>query len=183
LPDVSEPAWLDKAWHENPTSGDLISYVINYQPARTFATVLLILPVTFFLAQTTTYKVQNWVISKEIAAIEGTSQSIRASRLDALIALETAEDISSLDKYPHQIEVLSRAHNLLYEHGVTLLSWEYDSGDLEFGLDLSSDLDPRIFIKAFEDDDLFSNVSASTRGQTLIVRMKISSSTEGVQNG
>ncbi len=183
LPDVTEPIWLDKAWHENPKSGDLISYVISYQPARAFATVMLILPVAFLLAQITTYMVQNWLINKEIAAIEGTSQSIRASRLNALMALETAEDISSLHKYPHQIEILARAHSLLYEYGVTLLSWEYDSGDLEFGLDLTSDLDPRIFIKAFEDDNLFSNVSASTSGQTLIVRMKIASSTGGNQDG
>lgn len=183
LPDIIEPVWLDKAWHEKPNSGDLISYVINYQPARVFATVLLILPVTFFLAQTTTYMAQNWLINKEIAAIEGASQSIRASRLNALIALEAAEDISSLHKYPHQIEILARAHSLLYEHGVTLLSWEYDSGDLEFGLDLSSELDPRVFIKAFENDNLFSNVSASTRGQTLIVKMKIAPSRQGSQNG
>jgi hypothetical protein len=83
------------------------------------------------------------------------------------------EDYMALARFPHQVEIVSAAHAILKDHNITLSNWDYDDGVLEFGMTSEQDMDARIFISAFEDSAMFYQVSASTRGDRLLMRMNV----------
>ena len=173
IPDIKEPSWREYPWNENQNSSAVFANALkNHGLVLTTITVLLA-PCFYFAAAWMSYSAMVLAVERDIASVEEESRAIRIERADALSALETAEDLLSLHRYPHQLEILSKAHSLLRQHPVTLTNWDYDDGLLEFGLESDSDMDARVFILAFEEDPLFSSVSAATRGNRLVMRMDI----------
>ncbi len=138
-----------------------------------WASAAALIPCVFLVAQWMTYAIAGQAVERSIVAIEETSQTVRQKRSAALSALDRVEDFQSLKRYPAQIEIVSAAHDILRRFPVTLSNWDYDDGELQFGLESDEDMDARIFISAFEDADLFRQVSASTRGDRLLLRMNV----------
>ena len=174
IPDLLEPEWLETAWPGNQTHGTPIAQLLKNERLVAACTVILLAPCIYLGALWLSYSAMAINVKRDIAAIEDESRAIRFERAQALSALETAEDLTSLRRYPHQLEIFSKTHHLLRQHAVTLSSWDYDDGVLEFGLESDDDIDSRVFISAFEDDPLFSSVSAGTRGPRLVMRMEVS---------
>jgi hypothetical protein len=173
IPDVVEPEWLEIPWNTSRTNGYFFGQILRHEPFMAACIAILMAPCLYFSSEFLTYSMRAWTIQQEINTIEVESQTIRTERVRALNALETAEDLVALRRHPHQIEIISRAHNLLRQFDVTLINWDYDEGVLEFALESESDMDARQFISEFENDALFSSVSAGTRNANVIMRMKV----------
>ena len=173
LPALTEPDWLDSPWHWNQTSATLVTQVLRNEHLVAASIAVLLAPYVYFGAEWASYSIMSVGVGREIKAVEEESAAIRLQRAQALSALEMAEDLISLRRYPHQLEVLSKTHALLSPHSVTLSSWDYDDGLLEFGLESDEDIDTRVFISAFEEDPLFSSVSAGTRGSRIVMSMNL----------
>jgi len=174
-PSVIDPEWLESPWHISQTGGTLITQIIRNEDLLAASIALLIAPCVYFAAEWASYSVMRSGVTREITLVAEESRAIRGQRAQALSALETTEDLFALRRYPHQIQIMSKTHALLRGHSVTLSSWDYNDGVLEFGLDSEQDIDTRVFITAFENDPLFSSVSAGTRGSRIVMRMSISS--------
>ena len=173
IPKLVEPDWLETPWSGSKTNQYLLAQALRHEPLLAASIAILIAPCIYLGAEYLTYSLKSWDVKQEIEAIEEESREIRYDRMRALSALETAEDLVSLRKHPHQIEIMSRAHNLLTGYGAILTTWDYDKGVLEFGLESGREIDSRVFISSFENDALFSSVSASTRSESLIMRMNV----------
>lgn len=178
-PAVEAPDWMDFPWNNAALSNNMFSQALRNDRFVAFVCILLLAPCVFFSFEALSYSVLAARNGQSIKQIEEDTRPIRLDRTRALTALDTVEDLISLNPYPHQIEILARAHNLLRPHTITLANWDYDEGALEFGILSDSDMDPRVFITAFEEDPMFSEVSASTSGQRLVLRMSIESDTKG----
>lgn len=172
---IEEPDWLEVPWNETALSGNIFTQAVRNDRLVVAGSAFLLFPCIFFALQWFTYTVMAASNTQTIAAVEAESRPLRADRSRALSALESAEDLVSLNPYPHQIEVLSRAHNILQPFTVTLANWDYDEGALEFGILSDGDMDARLLISAFEEDPLFSSVSSGTVGQRLVMRMDVKS--------
>ncbi|MDG2243288.1 MAG: hypothetical protein P8L66_07305 [Rhodospirillaceae bacterium] len=177
-PAVVEPIWLENPWHISQTGGTLVNQIIRNEHLLAASVAILIAPCIYFASEWASYSTMRVVTTREISVVEDESRATRSQRAQALSALETTEDLFSLQRYPHQIQIMSKTHSLLQGHSVTLSSWDYDDGMLEFGLESEQDIDTRVFITAFESDPLFSSVSAGTRGNRIVMRMNISTIAE-----
>lgn len=173
VPDLTEPEWLEMPWHGAEASSTIFTRALTNKRLMATATTVLLAPCFYLAAEWMTFSALSLQVKQDTIAIEQDSQTIRADRSKALSALEAAEDLISLNPHPHQIEILSRAHNLLSPYSVTLASWDYDEGELEFGLESEQDMDARLFITAFENDPLFTAVSSGTRGNRLLLKMNV----------
>lgn len=181
VPDLSEPEWLEMPWHVQEAGASMINRALKNERILVGAAVILLAPCIYYTTQWLTYSALDIRIKREIAAIETNSRTVRADRSRALSGLERAEDLIALNRYPHQLEILSRAHNLLQGHAVTLSNWDYDDGSLEFGLESKEDMDARVFISDFEKDPLFTSVSSGTRGDRLTLKMSVLDTLEAAQ--
>lgn len=173
IPLAQNPNWMDFPWHRVQLSGDILTQVLRNERIVVTGCAILLAPCLFLASEWLTYSAMTAQLSTSIATIEAESRPVRLDRAKALTALDAAEDLFSLTRYPPQIEILSRAHNLLRPYPVTLSTWDYDEGILEFGILSDADTDARIFISAFEADPLFSSVRASTVGQSLVMSMTV----------
>lgn len=165
--------WLERAWTNASSSGDLLTQVISNKQALVWVGTAALIPCAFLVSQWLTYVIAGQSVQRSIAAIEETSLQSRQQRSAALSALDAVEDYLSLKRHPDQIEIMSAAHNILRRFPVILSNWDYDDGDLQFGLESEENMDSRAFISAFEESAMFSQVSASTRGERLILRMRV----------
>ena len=173
IPDLSEPEWLELPWHVQEAGASIINRALKNERILVGVAMILLAPCIYYAAQWLTYSTLDIGINREIVAIETNSRTVRADRSSALSSLERAEDLIALNRYPHQLEILSRAHSLLQGHPVTISNWDYDDGSLEFGLESKRDMDARVFISDFERDPLFTSVSSGTRGERLVLRMNV----------
>lgn len=173
VPVAQEPDWLLFPWNSETVGNNIRFQFLKNDRFIAAGCAILLAPCVYLAAQWATFSVMTSRAAQTIEAIEEETRSVREDRSRALSALETAEDLVSLDPFPRQIEIVSRAHHLLSPHTVTLASWDYDEGILEFGLLSETDIDSRVFITAFENDAMFSGVSASTVGQRLVLRMNV----------
>jgi len=166
--------WLERPWTAANVGGDLLAQFFSNKKAVVWAGTAALIPCVFLLAQWFTFTLADQAVQRSILTVEETGQQIRQQRSAALSALETVEDYLSLKRYPSQIEIVSAAHDIIRNFPVTLSNWDYDSGELQFGLESDEELDAREFITAFENTAMFSEVSASTRGERLLLRMTVS---------
>ena len=173
-------AWLERPWTSSNTSADFLSQVIANRNAMAWVTAATLIPCVFLIAQWLTYYVYNQAVNRSIASIEQTSLQVRQQRSEALFALSSVEDFQSLRRFPDQIEIVSAAHSIIRQFPVTLSNWDYDEGELEFGLESDENMDARVFITAFENAAMFSQVSASTRGERILLRMIVSPVSAGM---
>ncbi len=173
LPPVVAPDWLDFPWNESTVQKRFFLQLFANHELVAFTAALLIAPFFFFAGEWATYSVLSGKMTDQVNRIEIEGESLREDRNAALNSLEIAEDIMSLREFPHQIEIISRAHRLLSDYEVEISGWDYDEGILEFGLVSDVDMDATVYIPIFEDGDMFSRVSASTRGARLMMRMNV----------
>lgn len=181
VPDLSDPDWLEFPWHVQEAGASMINRAFKNERLLVTAAAILLAPCIYYTTQWLTYSVLDTRLKSDIAIIEANSRTVRADRSRALSSLERAEDLIALNQYPHQIEILSRAHSLLQGYAVTLSNWDYDDGSLEFGLESEKDMDARVFISNFERDSLFTSVSSGTRGERLVLRMSVLDTLESTQ--
>jgi hypothetical protein len=181
VPGLSEPNWLESPWHVQEAGASMINRALKNERILVGAAAILLAPCIYYTTQWLTYAALDIRIKREITIIEANSRTVRADRSRALSSLERAEDLIALNRYPHQLEILSRAHSLLQGHAVTLSNWDYDDGLLEFGLESKQDMDARVFISDFERDPLFTSVSSGTRGERLTLRMSVLDTLEAKQ--
>lgn len=172
-PHPLEPEWLEIPWNSSQVGGTLVTQILRNERLIAAGIAVLCAPCIYFGAEWASYAIIDIGVKRETAIVEEESRAVRLQRAQALSALEVAEDLISLRRYPHQLTVLSKTHALLRPHSITLSNWDYDDGTLEFGLESDEDIDARIFISAFEEDPLFSSVSASTRGARVVMRMNL----------
>ena len=180
LPTVTKPEWLDFPWNESRVQKRLFSQVLANHELVAFIAALLIAPCFFFSGEWLTYSILSANTSDQVRNIENEGQSLRMERSRALDYLDISEDLISLRQFPHQIEIISRTHSLLSGHEVEISGWDYDEGILEFGLVSESDMDATVYIPIFEGDEMFSRVSATTRGARLVMRMNVVATTDPV---
>ena len=173
VPDVSTPEWLETPWNMAVGSGQILTEFLSNRRLVTGVAIIALAPWAFFASEWVSYSVMLNKLQVQIDEVQIQTQSVREERSRALSLLEYAEDLSSLQQYPHQIEIISRAHSLLAPYEVEISGWDYDGGLLEFGLISESDMDATIYIPVFENDSLFSRVSSSTRGARLLMRMNV----------
>lgn len=177
-PPPQNPDWLELPWNEAALSSNMLTQATRNDRLVATAIALLLAPCFFYTFKWLTYSAMTATNARTISSVEEESRPIRADRSMALTAIEMTEDLISLNPYPHHIEVIARTHDILRPFPITLANWDYDKGTLEFGILSEMDLDARVLITAFEDDDMFSSVSSSTIGQRLVLRMDISTSDE-----
>jgi hypothetical protein len=130
------------------------------------------------MAQAATYNMLSYQLQKQIINKEQDSLKIRSDRRIAVTMLSEARSLISLQKFPHHIQILSEAHKITNPYNVTLSEWNYNNGELEFSISSESGVDTRVLIAAFEDNQLFNSVSASTRGNRTIIKMNIEGLTQ-----
>lgn len=172
-PVAQDPDWLLFPWNGEAVGNNIRLQFLKNDRFIAAGCAILLAPCVYFTAEWATFSVMTARTATTIETIEEETRSVREDRSRALSALETAEDLVSLDPFPRQIEIVSRAHHLLSPHTVTLANWDYDEGILEFGVLSDTDIDSRVFITAFENDPMFSDVGASTVGQRLVLRMNV----------
>jgi hypothetical protein len=165
--------WLERPWTNSRTNTDLLHLLTQNRNVVNIAAAIALGPFIFLLAQWVTYGIAHEAVQQRLATIEETSIQVRQQRAAALSALDRVEDYMALARFPHQVEIVSAAHAILKDHNITLSNWDYDDGVLEFGMTSEQDMDARIFISAFEDSAMFYQVSASTRGDRLLMRMNV----------
>ena len=170
----SDPKWLEIPWNTAFRSKNFLGQFLMNQALVTALVTILLTPCMYFTGAWITYGILNRGLSASISEIEASGKSVRTERSRAISALEYAESLSSLRRYPRQIEIISRAHSLLVPFSIQVSGWDYDEGILEFGLKSESDMNATLYIPTFENDPMFSRVSASTRGTRLVMRMNVS---------
>ena len=178
-PTPSNPLWLEKPLNGATGKEQILFQILNNHKFVKSAATLSLVPIVFFGIGWLTSALMLSGVEQEIERIQVDSQSVREERSRALALLDYIEQLSSLRQFPHQIEIISRAHSLLAEYDVEISGWDYDEGILEFGLISDSDMDATLYIPIFENDEFFDQVSSSTRGTRLIMKMDVLSN-EGV---
>jgi len=176
IPSISHPLWLDLPWHQNLINSMILGQLRRNKKFLLTSLSIALIPFFFFLSQWTTLTIMEKSVQEDISKVKNESTKIRIERGEAISALEKVEGFLFLNQYPYQIEIFSRAHNLLGPYNITMSTWNYNQGELEFSFQSRNDIDPRILITAFEEDGLFSNVSSSTRGNRLIFKMNVEKS-------
>lgn len=173
-PNPMSPSWLETPWNKGIVHRNLLTQALTNKAFIAAGVAVLGLPCSFFLASWLTYAVKTESIESQISRIEIEGRTVRQERSRAISAIEQAEVLSSLRRFPRQIEIISRTHSLLRPYSIEIAGWDYDEGVLEFGLQSEDDMDATQYIPLFEDNSLFYRVSASTRGDRLVMRMNVS---------
>lgn len=172
-PQMSYPEWLETPWNSTIRNSDLFGQVITNRRVISATATILLVPCIYFSSEWLALALLNASMRTEISTLEKGSQSVRNNRARAISALEYAESLAALEKYPGQIEIISRTHSLLLPFDLEISGWDYADGILEFGLKSETAMNGTLYIPPFENDPMFSRVSASTRGQRLIMRMNV----------
>ena len=178
VPTPSEPEWLDVPWNARISNSSIFLQVLIDRRYVAAIFTVLIAPCAFFAAKWFALSLMVSGIQQDVIGLERLGQTTREERNHALSSLEVTEDLLSLRKYPHHIEIVSRSHNLLTAFAVTISGWDFDQGILEFGLESETDMDATLFIPIFENDIMFDRVSASTLGARLMMRMNVATTSE-----
>lgn len=172
-PDMSHAEWLETPWNSTLRNKNLFSQIIVNREFVTALATILIAPCLYFSTEWVAFSLLNSSMESETTELELGSKSVRNERRRAIESLEYAESLASLSTYPRQIEIISRAHTLLQPFDIQISGWDYDEGILEFGLKSENAMNATLYIPPFEEDPMFSRVSASTRGQRLVMRMDV----------
>ena len=170
---ISFPEWLETPWNSAIRNSDLLGQVVMNRRVMSATATILLIPCIYFSSEWLALTLLNASMKTEISTLEKGSQSVRNNRARAISALEHAESLAALEKFPRQIEIISRTHNLLLPFDLQISGWDYADGILEFGLKSETTMNGTLYIPPFENDPMFSRVSASTRGQRLVMRMDV----------
>jgi hypothetical protein len=166
--------FLERPWSESAFSFDDWSSVYQNQRAQLIATTLALCPIMFLGSQVAVLSVAENALATERAELNRASESIRADRNVAYENLDIIEQLLALNEYPPQVQLISNALNMLANAGSPqVVSWSFDRGNLEVVLRSGIDLDPTTYIKLFERDPQFENVSGTFVGQERHLQLRM----------
>ena len=177
-PPPEQLQFLDFPWHITQYADDILMYLLKNSKLVSIFIVILAMPLAYLMAQTIAYNTLTYQLQKKITDKEQDSLGIRLDRRVAIKTLAEVNSLISLQKFPHQIQVLSEAHKITSPYSLSFSEWNYNSGALEFSINSESGVDTRVLIAAFENHSLFSSVRASTRGSRTIIKMNIQNLTQ-----
>ena len=170
--------WLEVPWLRDNLGIGNLKYLLKNKIITTSLATILAFPLLFTLTQYVTYKVMTITTQNELSLIKEDTQNIRIQRRNAISNLSSIEQLISLNNHPHQIEILSSIHSQISPLGLSLITWDYAPGKLEFSFESNDKVNSISLIKDLEKDYLFHNVSASTRGTRQILKMNIKTKQE-----
>lgn len=174
-PTALDLAFAERPWTEGTFSLDDWSTLLQSRRVLTIAATTALCPFVFLGAQWAVLAAAETGVRSELAGLDAASRSIRQERGEAYRNLEAIEDFTKLDVYPAQAEVLATAMTLLTNTGgPRIVSWSFDRGNLEIVARSDHDLDPTAYIKLFESDDAFENVSGTFVGQERDLQLRMS---------
>ncbi len=177
-----EPATLGvlpAPWTIGTTSADDVWSLLQTERVAAIAMTVIAIPFLYLVGQAIIVSIATSQTDAAINDLTQTNQTVRVSRNEALTNLDDIEAYLSLETFPPQYEVLTRASRLLQGRDLTIVEWVYDNGTLSISLDSSSPLDSTFFIEAFEKDELFSNVSGTSGVQQDSLRLSMQVEAEG----
>ena len=175
---ISNPEWFETPWINDKLSLDKSFKLLKNRNILIPLMTLLATPLFFLISQYVTYSIMSHNVQSQLSLIKEDTQKVRNQRRVALNDLSSVEKLLSLNQYPHQIEIISNIHSYLSPLEISLVTWDYSLGNLEFSFSSKGIIDTIPLIKKLEENNLFSNVSTSTRGNRQILKMKITKDQE-----
>ena len=175
---ISNPEWFETPWINDKLSLDKSFKLLKNRNILIPLMTLLATPLFFLISQYVTYSIMSHNIQSQLSLIKEDTQNIRIQRRNAISNLSSIEQLISLNNHPHQIEILSSIHSQISPLGLSLITWDYAPGKLEFSFESNDKVNSISLIKDLEKDYLFHNVSASTRGTRQILKMNIKTKQE-----
>jgi|GEM_PF-2798862 len=173
-PGVIDAPVLERPWTEGTFSFEDWSSLLQSRRAMAVAAAAAVCPFVFLGGQIAVLSITERGLQAERAELDKANRSIRADRAKAYENLDAIEELSRLDEYPAQVQILSTAMTLLTNTGAPrVLSWSYDRGNLELVLRGNQDLDPTAFITLFERDSHFENASGTLIGQDRDLQLRM----------
>ena len=172
------PDWLETPWLRDNLGIGNLKYLLKNKVITTSLATILAFPLLFTFTQYVTYKAITINTQNGLSLIKEDTQNIRIQRRNAISNLSSIEKLISLNNLPHQIEILSSIHSQISPLGLSLITWDYAPGKLEFSFESNDKVNSISLIKDLEKDYLFYNVSASTRGTRQILKMNIKTKQE-----
>ena len=178
IPEKSNPDWLESPWIREGLGVENLKYFFKNKTIIVSLGTILTIPLIFLMTQFLTYKIMTFNFESELSLIKSDTQNIRGQRRNAIKNLSSIEKLISLNNHPQQIEILSSIHSQISPLNLSLVTWDYSPGKLEFSFETNDNINSISLIKDLENNDLFSNVSASTRGSRQILKMNIKTKQE-----
>lgn len=120
-------------------------------------------------------------VNAQIETLQTQIGSILDLRNRAVADQMVIEKIMTLNPYPQQIKLLADVADLLAQMGkelklptndIRLTSWFYQLGELKITVE-ASEIDPTVYVKAFQNHPLFTEVKAETVRQQITLTMKV----------
>ena len=178
VPQKSNPDWLKVPWLREGLGIENLKYFLKNRTIIISLATILTIPLIFLMTQFITYKIMTVNIQSELSLIREDTQNIRGQRRNAIRNLSSIEKLISLNNHPQQIEILSSIHSQISPLNLSLVTWDYSPGKLEFSFETNDNINSISLIKDLEKNYLFSNVSTSTRGSRQIFKMNINTKEE-----
>lgn len=170
----SEQEFLERPWTEGTFSLDDWSSLLQSRRVVVAAATAAVCPFVLLGAHMAVLSVTESTVRAELAKLDAANRGIRQERAEAYRNLDAVEDYLKLDTYPPHVQVLNTAITLLANTGAPrIVSWNYDRGNLEIIARSDHDLDPTAYIKLFETDDAFENVSGTFVGQERDLQLRM----------
>jgi len=164
--DPQEPEWLKRPWGRS--SGGRARLSLWHERAWLY---LGLAGFSFLLvwqgASTWKWRQAAMALEERAAALTAEMEPGLEARAKAMEALSDVEKLLALDVYPHQIQLMAVAAEKFPAKGMRLVEWRYNKGHLTFTVQgqEKKDLDPRYYVKAYQEVPFFKDVSAEEGSQ------------------
>jgi len=141
--------------------------------ATAIAAAVLAIPFLYLIGEAGTLGIANAHVNGVLASLSDANKSIRMERSAALADLDVAQKYLALDPYPSQFQLMASAARLLRDSKLSISEWTYNVGSLELVIHGDSPIDATTYIKAFEGDPSFTNVTTTSENQERDLRMRM----------
>lgn len=113
-------------------------------------------------------------VQTRIDALSLETTPILDARTQTLAAKTKIEQLSALNRYPSQLELIAQVAEKLPRNGAKLVEWFYQAGELRFTVE-SAAIDPRFYVEAFQSVPIFHDVKSETNNNPnqIVMSMKL----------
>lgn len=122
-------------------------------------------------------------VQTKIETLQTKISSILELRNRAIADKLVIDELFALAPYPHQIDLMAIVTDILLKinqelklpaNDIRLIDWLYQMGELKMTIE-SSEIDPTVYVKTFQDHPRFTEVKSSTgrKSEQIILTMKV----------
>ncbi len=158
---LEKQAFLPKPWAKNTSVWRNLNLL--WRQERLWVSLGLAALISVFIWEwlsVTRWQTSLTELEHHIEQLTYDAEPVLTARGKVLDIKKQLETLQQLDKYPGQLKILLAIASKLPK-GAVLQEWHYDNGALKVQIKADS-IDPREYVKLFQDDPLFDDVKPET---------------------